>query len=291
MNLEGVDDKPIDSTNLTIADKWILDKLNKTAKEINENIKNYRIGETAHILYDFFWNSYCDWYVEIAKIQLQDEKLKLNTQRVLKYVLDMALRLLHPIMPHITEKVYSLIPNKKFEAIMLANYPVFEEKFEFPQESKEMELVFETIKSLRNVRQSFNIPPSTSVNIEIRPEKSEKTTFEAVIPLIKRLARVEEISFADETSPVPKKSATAVVSASKIIIPLEDLIDINAEIARQQKKLDKLLNEKKSLLGRLGNPKFVESAPKEVVDETQAKVDEISLQQEIIEKLIDSFKD
>lgn len=295
MNLEGVDDKEVDFSNLTIADKWILNTLNNTAKEINENIKNYRIGETAHILYDFFWNSYCDWYVEIAKIQLganeeNDKERKLNTQRVLKYVLDQTLRLLHPIMPHITEKVYSLIPNHEFKAIISATYSTYEESLSFPKESKEMELVFETIKSLRNVRQSFNISPSIKVNIEIRAEKSEKSTFESVLAYIKRLARVEEISFADENSPVPTKSATAVVSASKIIIPLADLIDLDAEIARQQKKLDKLVNEKKSLTSRLNNKNFVDNAPKEVIEETQAKVDEISVQQEIIEKLIDSLK-
>ena len=122
MNLEGVDDNDIDFSALTIADKWILNELNNTAKEFNENMKNYRIGENAHILYDFFWNKYCDWYVEIAKIQLQDADLKLNTQRVLRYVLDMALRLLHPIMPHITEKVWQLIPqDQKFKAIMPDN--------------------------------------------------------------------------------------------------------------------------------------------------------------------------
>lgn len=291
MNLEGVDDKNIDFSNLTIADKWILDELNNTAKEINENIKNYRIGETAHILYDFFWNSYCDWYVEIAKIQLQDDKMKLNTQRVLKYVLDMALRLLHPIMPHLTEKVYSLIPNHEFSAIMLAEYPIYNMKLDFPTEAKEMELVFETIKSLRNVRQSFNISPSVKVNIEVRAEKSEKPIFVSVLAYIKRLARVENISFADEKTPLPPKSATAVVNASKIIVPLADLIDINAEIARQQKKLDKLLNEKNSLSGRLNNKKFVENAPKEVIEDTKAKIAEISVQQEIIEKLIKSLKD
>ena len=313
MNLEGVDDKEIDFSNLTIADKWILDKLNNTAKDINENIKNYRIGETAHILYDFFWNSYCDWYVEIAKIQLQDENLKLNTQRVLKYVLDMTLRLLHPIMPHITEKVYSLIPytapsplagegefqgelasrrnsGEGYIPIIKSKYPIFEDKLSFPTEAKKMELVFETIKSLRNVRQSFNISPSIKVNIEIRAEKSEKSIFENVLPLIKRLARVEGITFSDETAPIPTKSATAVVSASKIVIPLEDLIDLNAEIARQQKKLDKLVSEKTSLLGRLNNKKFTDNAPKEVIDETQSKVDEISVQQEIIEKLVESLR-
>lgn len=299
MNLEGVDEKEIDFSNLTIADKWILDKLNNTAKEVNENIKNYRIGEIAHILYDFFWNSYCDWYVEIAKIQGVTEKgneeRRLNTQRVLKYVLDSSLKLLHPIMPHITEKVGVNIfkctsTTGEYTPMIVSEYPVFEEKLQFTKEAKEMELVFETITSLRNVRQSFNISPSVKVNIEIRAEKSEKQIFEAVLSYIKRLARVENITFADEKAPVAKKSATAVVSASKIVIPLEDLIDLDAEVSRQQKKLDKLLVEKNSLLGRLKNKNFVDNAPKEVVEETQAKADELSNQQKIIEKLIESLK-
>lgn len=315
MNLEGVDDNQIDFSSLTLADKWILDTLNNTSKEINENIKNYRIGEIAHVLYDFFWNSYCDWYVEIAKIQLQDAseqrakrladeqdvadpfnaneqvlKRKLNTQRVLKYVLDMTLRLLHPVMPHITEKVYQLIPNHEFSSIMKATYPKFDKKLEFCEESKEMELVFETIKSLRNVRQSFNISPSVKVNIQIQGEKAEDLFVSEVVSYIKRLARVEEVSFSKEYSPL-KKSATAVVSDFKIIIPLEDLIDITAEIARQQKKLDKLSAEKNGLEGRLKNKNFTQNAPKEVVEETKNKVDELSAQQKIIKDLIKSLKD
>ncbi len=291
MNLDGVDNNDIDFSKLTIVDKWILNELNNTAKEFNDNIKNYRIGETAHIMYDFFWNKYCDWYVEIAKIQLQDPELKLNTQRVLRYVLDMALRLLHPIMPHITEKVWQLIPqDKNFKAIMLADFPVFEEKLAFPKEAEEMELVFETIKSLRNVRQSFNIPTSLKFNIEIRAEKSEKATFEAIESYIKRLAKVEDISYADDSLPVPKKSATAVVSASKIIIPLENLIDFNEEIKRQQKKLDKLVAEKNSLSGRMANEKFVANAPKELIEQTKSRIEEIQTQENTIKDLIASLK-
>lgn len=300
MNLEGVDDKKIDFSNLTIADKWILDKLNNTAKEVNENIKNYRIGEIAHILYDFFWNSYCDWYVEIAKIQLVDANLKANTQRILKYVLDMALRLLHPIMPHITEKVYSGVNafnspsparGEGYSSIMKAAYPIFDKKLNFPIEAKEMELVFETIKSLRNVRQSFNISPSIKVNIEIRGEKVEDLFISDVISYIKRLARVEKVDFGLPDAKVPKKSASAVVSDFKIIIPLEDLIDLNEEITRQQKKLEKLLQEKNSLTGRMSNKKFVENAPQEVIDQTNARIEEISLQQNAIEELVESLKD
>lgn len=291
MNLEGVDDNKIDMNNLTIADKWILDKLNETTKLVNDNIKNYRIGEMAHVLYDFFWNSYCDWYVEIAKIQLQDEKLKLNTQRMLKHVLDMSLRLLHPIMPHITEKIWQALGVKTdVTALIKAKYPQYKEEYHFPTEAKEMELVFETITSLRNVRQSFNISPSIKVNIEVLAPSEEKPVFEAVIPYLQRLARVENVKFIDNTDNSSKKSATAVVSASKIIIPLENLIDMDEEIARQNKKLDKLLKEKSSLEGRVNNPKFVEKAPKELVEETKAKIEELSGQQKAIEDFINLLK-
>lgn len=291
MNLEGVDDNAIDMNSLTIADKWILDKLNETTKLVNDNIKNYRIGEMAHVLYDFFWNSYCDWYVEIAKIQLQDEKLKLNTQRMLKHVLDMSLRLLHPIMPHITEKIWQALGVKTdVTALIKAEYPQYKDEYHFPTEAKEMELVFETITSLRNVRQSFNISPSIKVNIEVLAPNEEKPVFEAVIPYLQRLARIENVKFIENTNNSSKKSATAVVSASKIIIPLENLIDMDEEIARQNKKLDKLLKEKSSLEGRVNNPKFVEKAPKELVEETKAKIEELSGQQKAIEDFINLLK-
>lgn len=290
MNLDGIDNKDIDFENLTIADKWILDKLNSTAKEINENIKDFRIGETAHILYDFFWNSYCDWYVEIAKIQLQDAALKANTQRVLRYVLDMALRMLHPIMPHITERVWGLIPkNTDVKAIMVSEFPQYSETMSFAKEAQEMELVFDTITSLRNVRQSFNIAPSVKVDIEVRATKDEKPIFEEIEAYVKRLARVENITYGDVDATVPPKSASAVVSASQIIVPLADLIDLDAEIARQQKKLDKLTNEKKSMLGRINNPKFVANAPKELIEQTNDRIAEIEVQEKTISDLISSL--
>ncbi len=291
MNLSGVDNKDIDFDNLTIADKWILNELNNTAKLINENIQTFRIGETAHILYDFFWNKYCDWYVEIAKIQLQDEALKLNTQRVLRYVLDMSLRMLHPIMPHITERVWQLIPKETdVKALIVAEFPTFSERLEFAKEAEEMELVFETIKSLRNLRQGFNIAMSVKFDIEIRADKKEEPIFKAIEAYIKRLARVENISYGNNTDETPKKSATAVVWASKIIVPLENLIDFNEEIARQQKKLDKLTAEKKSLSGRVNNPKFVANAPQELIKQTKERIEEITLQEKTIEQLINSLK-
>jgi len=291
MNLEGVDDKPIDKDKLTLVDKWILNQLNETAKLVNENMSTFRIGENAHTLYDFFRSEYCDWYVEIAKIQLQDPELKLNTQRVLKYVLDMSLRMLHPIMPHITESVWQLIPGDKEEsAIIVSKFPVYEAELAYTKEAEEMNLVFQTITSLRNVRQSFNISTSATVDVEIRAEGREKEIFKAIESYIRKLAKVNNISYAEMNAPVPPKSATAVVSTSKLIVPLADLIDLDAEVKRQEKKLEKLTNEKNSLLGRMKNEKFVANAPKELVDQTNARIEELTVQENVIKDLIESLK-
>ena len=298
MNLEGVDNKSIDKSKLTLVDKWILNQLNETAKIVNENMKEYRIGEIAHTLYDFFRSEYCDWYVEIAKIQLQDPELKANTQRVLRYVLDMSLRMLHPIMPHITEEIWQDIKaisgfgadEDAPSALIIANFPKYDEEWAFPKEAEEMNLVFETIKSLRNVRQSFNIPTSATVDVEIRAEGKEKEIFGEIEAYIHRLAKVNNITYANLDAPVPPKSATAVVSTSKLIIPLADLIDLEAEVKRQEKKLEKLTNEKNSLMGRMKNEKFVANAPKELVEQTNARIEEITAQEGVIKDLIESLK-
>jgi valyl-tRNA synthetase len=291
MNLEGVDDKPIDKDKLTLVDKWILNQLNETAKLVNENMKEYRIGEIAHTLYDFFRSEYCDWYVEIAKIQLQDSELKLNTQRVLRYVLDMSLRMLHPIMPHITEYVWQLMQGKKeTSALIIAEYPIYKEELSYSKEAEEMKMVFDTITSLRNVRQSFNISTSATVDVEIRAEGREKEIFNSIESYIHRLAKVNNITYENPDAPIPPKSATAVVSTSKLIVPLADLIDLDAEVKRQEKKLEKLTNEKNSLQGRMKNEKFVANAPKELVEQTNARIEEITAQEDVIKKLIESLK-
>ncbi len=293
MNLQGVDNLPIDKNSLTIADKWILNKLNNVSKIVNDNIKNYRIGEVAHTLYEFFWNNYCDWYVEIAKVQLNDPDLKLNTQRVLKYVLDMSLRLLHPIMPHITEKIWQLLPKNQNScslAIMKSSFPVFCDDLQFPLADKQMEVVFETIKSLRNLRQSLNIPISSIINIDIIASEDEKSIFNSITSYIHKLAKVNDIQFIDNEIQSPKQSASCVVFNSKIIVPLAGLIDLEQEINRQNKKLDKVLNEKKSLQARMNNDKFVSNAPKDVLDQTKSRIQELNAIQENIEQLISVLK-
>jgi len=273
MNLEGKVSGELN--NLSLADKWILSELNKVTKEVNENMKEYRIGEVASLLYDFFWNSYCDWYLELSKIE--------KNENVLTYVLDKTLRLLHPIMPHITEHIWQLMPVEKDAGfIMKSDFPVFREEFVF-EDAQKMEIVFEAIRALRNIRASFNIPVSSKVNIQIA---GQIDLFKVVEKYLKRLAKVENIDFVDEKDLILEQSASCVVGISKIVIPLKGLIDLEEEVKRQKKKTEKLETELKSLSGRINNEKFVNSAPKEVVEQTKARIDEINSEIASIEELV-----
>ena len=268
-------DLKLDPKDFSIADKWILNELNKVIKEVNENIENYRIGEVASILYDFFWNYYCDWYVELSKIE--------KNEAVMAYVLEQSLKLLHPIMPHITEKIWQLMPVEKSEvALMKTDFPVYNKEFEFEHESEQMQNVFEAIKSLRNLRADFNIPVGSKINIKI---DGDEDLFSKIIPYIKRLARVENVEF-EKNSKDEKHCAYCSVGDTKIIVPLEGLIDINKEIERQNKKIQKFEAELNSLNARLNNEKFVNSAPKEVVEQTRARTKEIKTEISTISELI-----
>ena len=210
----------------------------------------------------------------------------------------MSLRMLHPIMPHITEEIWQDIKaisgfgadEDAPSALIIANFPVYDEKWAFTKEAEEMNLVFETIKSLRNVRQSFNIPTSATVDVEIRANDKEKAIFKEIEAYVHRLAKVNNITYTGVNEPIPPKSATAVVSTSKLVIPLADLIDLDAEIKRQEKKLEKLTNEKNSLMGRMKNEKFVANAPKELVEQTNARIEEITAQEGVIKDLIESLR-
>ncbi len=280
MNLtKSKDELKLDTTKLSAADKWILNELNNTVKQVSENIENYRIGEVASILYDFFWNSYCDWYVELSKIE--------KNETVLVYVLDKFLRLLHPVMPHITEKIWQLMPqNKETMALMQAEFPKFNSEFEFNTAKAQMETLFESIRALRNIRSEFNVIPGAKINILI---DGGKELLEPVLPYLKRLAKVDNVEFANAQS-ADKQSASVVVGDIKIIVPLKGVVDVEEELKRQNKKLEKLQNERKSLENRINNPKFVSSAPEDVVNSTKARIDEIKSAEDKILELINNFK-
>ena len=275
MNLtKSADELNLDLNNLSISDKWILNELNEVNKLVNENLENYRIGEVASILYEFFWNKYCDWYVELSKIE--------KNENVLVYVLDNFLKLLHPIMPHITEAIWQKMPIKKeTKGILFAKYPKYDEKLNFSPDAKKMETVFETIKALRNLRAEFNIPLGSTIDIII---DNNEELYSQIIPYLKRMAKVNSIKFEKESK--TSKSAYCTVGDTKITIPLEDLIDLKQEINRQQKKIDKLENELKSIEARLNNDKFINSAPKDVVEKTQLRKNELNSEINLIKETI-----
>ncbi len=171
MNLEGCDDNKMNISALTIADKWILHKYMEVGRLVNESLESFRFGEAAHLLYEFFWNVYCDWYLEISKSQLQNPQTKLNTQRLLKFILERTLRLLHPIMPHITEEIWQLIPGQACKdyqtSIMITEFPSYDPSFKNEEAERKINKAIETVKALRNIRQSFDIPASSGINIKI----------------------------------------------------------------------------------------------------------------------------
>lgn len=296
MNLEGVDQNPIVFEDLTVADKWILHKLNETSALMNKNIKDFRPGEASSIIYEFFWNTYCDWYVELAKTQLQDEKLKANTQRVLKYVLEKTLRLLHPVMPHITEEIWQILPatdlKDGLKSIMKADYPQFKENFVNSEAEKTMDFIIEAVRNIRNTRQTLNIQPSVRIKTFIyAKDEFEYNTFKIAKAYLSTLAKIEEYNVSnEECGEIPPQSATAVVGSAKIILPLAGLIDIEKETARQNKRLETLLKELNGLEGRMKNAKFVDNAPADVLEQTKSRIEEIKVQATAINELLASLK-
>lgn len=294
MNLEGMDDQPVDYDNLTIADKWILSQYNQMLQKVHEAVETFHLGEYASIMYDFSWNIFCDWYIEIAKTQMNDENLKANTQRVLKLVLDGMLKALHPIMPHLTEEIWQKIPQEKEAvAIMISRMPL-------PDESKidniidtQMMLVADVISAIRNIRQSLNIQNATKLDVIIESVNDlEKTAFQASKKYIEILGKAKSVEVKPEmTNGTPHQTASAVIGTSKILVPLGGLIDIDKEIEKQKKKIDTLNKEKNSLQGRLKNEKFLAKAGEDVIAKDKARLEEIVTQAKTIENLISSLID
>ncbi|MFH0703023.1 MAG: valine--tRNA ligase [bacterium] len=293
--LKACFDNNFDINNLTIADRWILHKLNEVIKETNRNFVNFRLGEAAQALYEFFWNVYCDWYLEIAKVQINNEAQKKNTQKILGFVHEKTLKLLHPIMPSITEEIWQIFKDASnkddIKALMLAEFPQLNPDFENSVAEIKMNIIIETIKNLRNIRQSLNIPVSSKLKIVIFSENEyEKEIFELARPYISTIVKADDINILlGVPKEIPAQSATTVIGSSRIIVSLAGLIDIETEINRQNKKLETLSKEKENLKSRMNNGKFLENAPKEVILQTRERINEIDRQAKAIGELLDSL--
>lgn len=291
MNLEGFNPEEIDenSLNLEIADKWILHKANKTAKETKEHYKNYRESEAAHLVYDFFWHDFCDWYIEISKIRLYDKENeeKSNTAKyILWKVLNTSLRFLHPFMPFITEEIWHNIPHLKdeSESCMTSDYPEFTEEYVFEKEAKHMEFLKEIITGIRNVKAEMDIPVKKEIKVLGKSDKKElRDMLEENISILEFFVNCQEVE-TGENLVKPEHSAAIVLADLEIYIPLEGLIDLEAERDKLEKEIERLQGQLQGVMGKLSNENFVSRAPKHIVEKEKEK-------KEYIEKKMTKLKE
>ena len=272
MNLTVEETGLPDAADLEIEDKWVLTKLNTLIKEVTENMDAYELGVASAKVYDFIWDTYCDWYIELTKARLygENEKSKLAAQKVLVYVLDQFLRLLHPFMPFITEEIWQAIPHEgKF--LMLADWPKYVESLNFGAEAAHMESVMNAIRSIRNRRAEMNVPPSKKSTLYVVSDKGE--IFRQGEGFICRLAYADKVIIC-ETDPEGHENMVCVVTNdAKLYIPLEELIDFEKELARLEKEKANCLKQIAMFEGKLSNEAFVSRAPEKVVAEQREKLE------------------
>lgn len=274
MNLDGFTHADIDlGGELGTANRWILHRLNETAADVGRLIDAYEFGETGRLLYNFIWDDLCDWYIEFAKLSLYggDAGAKRKTQSVLAYVLDRTLRLLHPFMPFMTEEIWQHLPHEG-ETITLAAWPQAAAKFEAPEAVREMELLMDVIRAVRNIRAEVNVPMSKKVELLIRPGNADTLAIlERNAEYVRKFAGTSRLELADSL-PTPEKSMTAVVTGAELFLPLAGLIDIAQEVARLEKEVQTLNGEVERIERKLSNEGFLAKAPAKVVEEEKAKM-------------------
>ena len=275
-------------SELLLEDKWIVSKANSLAKEVTENLDKYELGIAVQKLYDFIWDVYCDWYIEIAKIRLQgeDEKAKDNAKAVLVFVLTYILKLLHPFMPFITEEIYQAIPHDT-ESIMVSQWCKYDESLNFADDEAEMEKIMSAIKAIRNRRAEMNIAPSRKAKVYV--ETTETETFMSGVEFIKRLASANDVEISTSFGDIGNV-VTIITDDAKIYIPLGDLVDFEAEKKRLEKELAAAEDKLAFINKKLNNPGFVNKAPEKVV--TQNREDAAKLEEKIaqIKKSIEEIQ-
>ena len=272
MNLTVEETGLPDAADLEIEDKWVLTKLNTLIREVTENMDAYELGVASAKVYDFIWDTYCDWYIELTKARLygENEKSKLAAQKVLVYVLDQFLRLLHPFMPFITEEIWQAIPHEgKF--LMLADWPKYDESLNFGAEAAHMESVMNAIRSIRNRRAEMNVPPSKKSTLYVVSDKGE--IFRQGEGFICRLAYADKVIICENDPEGHENMVCVVTNDAKLYIPLEELIDFEKELARLEKEKANCLKQIAMFEGKLSNEAFVSRAPEKVVAEQREKLE------------------
>ena len=267
---------------LTAADKWVLSKLNNLIKEVTDNLDKYELGVAIQKVYDFLWDTYCDWYIELTKARLysDDEAQKNTALQVLVYVLDQTLRLLHPFMPFITEEIWQSLPHEE-EALIVAKWPEFREDLRFNKEEAEMESVMDAIRAIRNRRAEMNVPPSRKAALFVLSSKSYM--YKEGEGFIQRLAYAENVTILDKEPENIDGMVCCTTADAKLYIPMGELVDVAKELERIDKELEKARKNLAMLEGKLSNENFVARAPQAVVDaerEKAAKAKDLIIQLE-----------
>ena len=288
MNLEVENTALPPLSQLEPEDKWILSKMNRLVEEVTENLESYDLGVALSKLYDFFWDSFCDWYIELCKARLfaedDNRQAKLTAQSVLAHVLFVALRLLHPFMPFITEELYLSLPHEK-TSIMFESWPKPDDALRFSADEADMEKIMGAINAIRARRSEMNVPPSRRAALFI--ETKEHDLFAAGIPFFQRLAGISEVSFEQP----PADVVTIVTDGARLFIPLGDLVDFGAELARLQNEKKKLHKEIERAGSKLNNPGFLAKAPAEVVEEEKTKLGKFTAMLEKVDESIAKLSD
>lgn len=292
MNLEDVDSVEklagygvAAKERFTLADKWILSRYAKTVNEVTRNLERFELGEAARLLYEFIWNEYCDWYIEMAKARLynkEDVQARSTAQYVLWYVLENTLKLLHPFMPFITESIWQHLPHEG-QSIMVAEWPDDSSAFVSEEVEQQMSTIMETIKSIRNMRAEVNVPPGKKSEVILQIAADElQQVFANNIPYLKTLAAAEPVILLAADGVKPDNAMTAIVSGVEIYLPLKGLIDVEKESARLNKELATLDKEISRIEGKLSNEGFVAKAPGEVIEKEKEKAGEYQEKQNAI---------
>ena len=273
MNMDGMTFDEIDLTGKkSVADAWILTRLNETIEQVTKLADRYEFGEVGRALYNFIWDDFCDWYIEMAKLPLygEDESAKKMTRSVLAYVLDNTMRLVHPIMPFITEEIWQNLPHEG-ESITVAAWPIVDETLSDKSLASDMKLLMDIIRSVRTIRAEVNTPMSKKVPLVISTKDEETVAIlEANRMYIERFCNPETLTVGKDIA-APGKSMSAVVTGAELFMPLEGLLNIDEELERLTKELAKWQGEVKRVQGKLANERFMSKAPETVVDEERAK--------------------
>ena len=286
MNIDDYDVKNELPATLETEDKWILHTLNNVAKEVNENLERFELGIALSKIYDFIWNSYCDWYIELCKARLQSEgETAQNARQVLIYVLDKILKLLHPFMPFITEEIWQTIPHDTDgKTVMLEKYPEYDPSLDFKAEAEEMMKVMEAITAIRTQRNEMNVPPSKKAKLFIAiPE-----TFSNGEQFFKKLASASEVEISDSFD--IDGAVTVVTSDAKIYIPMEELVDKEAELKRLNKELKQVEKMLAQDEGTLNNPGFMSKAPEKVIEKIKGQAEKEREKIALIHAAMDALK-